>query len=133
MTNTVRSLSACLLLALGVIGGCGGTQVDPQGDPSAGEEILTGTPALAPSCGACHTLQAAEFEGEIGPDLDRIRPGYEQVYRAIHDGPGSMPAYRDRLSARELHDVAAYVSHVAGNSDVAESLPGEPGEGEAGG
>ena len=31
-------------------------------------------------CGACHTLQAAESDGQIGPNLDMLKPSDSSNY-----------------------------------------------------
>ena len=41
------------------------------------------TDAAEPGCGRCHTLADAEAEGTIGPNLDFLRPGYQQVLDAV--------------------------------------------------
>lgn len=97
------------ILALG-IAGCGGDgTIDPEGDPVAGEELVA-EERVDPSCGSCHTLADAEFTARVAPSLDELRPGYQQVFEAVRDGPGAMPSYSDTLTDEEIHDVAAYVS-----------------------
>jgi mono/diheme cytochrome c family protein len=99
-------------LAAGSLGGCGDDHIDDRpGDPVEGRILVTET--VEPSCEACHTLAAADFDGTIGPDLDRLRPGYATVLEALRTGPGAMPDYSDHLDARALHDIAAYVSGAA--------------------
>lgn len=82
----------------------------PQGDPVRGESVADNA---EPACSVCHTLAAAEWEGETAPDLDNLSLGYERIYNAISNGPGAMPAYRDQLSEQEMQDVAAFVSAEA--------------------
>ncbi len=107
---TGRAVRALVLPALLVGTGCGGGE-EPVGDPVAGKRIAV--EVAEPSCGRCHTLADAEFEGTVAPDLDELRPGYQRVLDALRRGPGVMPSYDDQLSDRELHDVAAYVSGAA--------------------
>lgn len=107
-----RALPAALvaLLAALALPACGGDgSVEAEGDPKAGEALLA-EQEVEPSCGACHTLVAAEFTGTTAPDLDRLSPGYQRVHDAVSEGPGAMPSYSDQLSDEELHHVAAYVS-----------------------
>lgn len=94
-----------------VASGCGGEEARGRGDPVAGRQVFT--EAAEPACGRCHTLADADAEGTIGPSLDFLRPGYEQVLNAVREGPGLMPAYDDALGEDELHDLAAYVSGAA--------------------
>lgn len=77
-----------------------------------GREIFT--TSSQPPCRLCHTLADADAEGRIGPNLDQMRPDADKVRTVIEDGPGSMPAYGDRLSDEEIDAVAAYVAAVAG-------------------
>lgn len=98
-----------LLIAALLLAGC--TSDAPRGDPVAGEFLAS---EVEPTCGFCHTLAAADFNGSTAPDLDQLRPGYERVRDALRVGPGLMPSYREALSDKEMHDIAAFVSKVAG-------------------
>ena len=64
-----------------IAAGCGGEDVRGRGDPVAGKVVFTD--AAEPGCGRCHTLADAEAEGTIGPNLDFLRPGYQQVLDAV--------------------------------------------------
>lgn len=65
-----------------------------------------------PSCALCHTLQDAGAAGEIGPNLDELKPDAERVAKAIRQGVGIMPAFPD-LSDAEVSLLAAYVAAAA--------------------
>ena len=65
-----------------------------------------------PQCGICHTLADAGTTGEIGPNLDELKPTEEQVRLAVEDGVGVMPAYAETLSEEEIAAVAEYVANV---------------------
>ncbi len=67
-----------------------------------------------PPCKACHTLKAADAEGTVGPSLDELKPDLEQSLRAVRDGVGIMPAFRDKLSAAQIEAVARFVAETAG-------------------
>lgn len=104
---------APLLAVVGLLGaGCGGDDA-PRGDPVAGEEAAE---RAEPSCDRCHTLAGAGWTGDIGPNLDDLRPGYGRVLEAVRTGPGLMPAY-DGLPNRRQHDIAAFVSQAATESE----------------
>ena len=60
-------------------------------------------------CGMCHTLQAAGSEGQIGPNLDQLKPSMLQVVSAVTNGIGVMPAFEGMLSSGEIDAVAYYV------------------------
>ena len=60
-------------------------------------------------CGMCHTLQAAGSEGQIGVNLDQLKPLMPQVIMAVANGNGVMPAFEGMLSSEEIDAVAYYV------------------------
>ncbi len=62
------------------------------------------------NCAACHTLLDAGSDGNIGPNLNEIRPDLMRVIIAVTNGIGVMPAYQDELSTEEIKAVAHYVS-----------------------
>ena len=62
------------------------------------------------NCVACHTLLDAGSEGNIGPNLNEIRPDIMRVIVAVTNGIGVMPAYQGELSSKEIEAVAHYVS-----------------------
>ena len=66
-------------------------------------------------CGSCHTLSAAGTTGQSGPNLDDLRPGFEQVRAKVEGGGGGMPAFRDDLTTKQIRDVAAFVATRAGS------------------
>jgi cytochrome c553 len=79
--------------------------VPADADAAAGEAVFADQ-----ACGSCHTFEAAEATGQIGPSLDASRLSYEQVRTTIENGRGEMPSFRDRLSEQEIRDVAAFVA-----------------------
>src|SRR5207244_3662712 len=54
----------------------GSTQTTPsaQGDPVAGKQVFQSQP-----CGGCHTLKDAGTTGNVGPNLDQLKPPYARV------------------------------------------------------
>lgn len=68
-----------------------------------------------PACALCHTLADAGTTGAIGPNLDDLKPGLDQVRRALIDGVGVMPSFADTLSEDDMDAVAQYV--VSASSD----------------
>ena len=89
--------------------------------------VLLATPAAAadeagrrvfldvaePRCGVCHTLAEAGTTGEVGPNLDVLKPDAERVKAAVTTGIGVMPAFED-LTPEQIEAVALYVSGAAG-------------------
>ena len=60
-------------------------------------------------CGVCHTLQDAGSEGQIGPNLDMLKPQMNQIIAAVTNGIGVMQAWEGILSYEEIEAVAYYV------------------------
>jgi len=66
------------------------------------------------ACGSCHTLKAAGADGQIGPNLDTVRPSFGTVRAKVEQGGGGMPSFSGQLSAEQIRDVAAFVAKNAG-------------------
>jgi hypothetical protein len=93
---------------------------------TAGEK--SGRELFGQHCGICHTLQAANAVGKVGPDLDQLQPSESLILHTIINGclqkpgpseasqtclgQGTMPA--GILQGRQAQDVAAFVAAVAG-------------------
>ena len=65
------------------------------------------------NCATCHTLSDAGSEGNIGPNLNEIRPEINRVIAAVTNGIGVMPAYEGLLTEDEIKSVSYYVSEAA--------------------
>ncbi|MDF2182661.1 cytochrome c [Neptuniibacter sp. CAU 1671] len=68
------------------------------------------TEGAVPSCTICHTLKEAGASGEVGPNLNELKPSLEQVINVVTGGSGVMPAFDETLSAQEIKAIAHYVS-----------------------
>jgi len=66
-------------------------------------------------CGTCHTLKAAGSSGEIGPNLDMLKPQIPQIISAVTNGIGVMPPWEGVLTAKEIEAVALYVFNNTNN------------------
>ena len=77
-------------------------------DPAKGKPVFTA------NCASCHTLADAGAGGQIGPNLDQVRPDYETVRAKVESGGGGMPAFAGALTQQQTRDVAAYVAANAG-------------------
>jgi mono/diheme cytochrome c family protein len=86
-------------------GGGGG-----KGDATAGKAVFAKA-----GCGSCHTLSDAGSSGTVGPNLDDAKPSADLVMERVTNGMGVMPSFKGQLSDKEIQDVAAYVSSVAGS------------------
>ena len=60
-------------------------------------------------CGVCHTLKAAGSEGQIGPNLDEIKPSIDQIIYVVTNGIGVMQSWEGILTKEEIKAVAHYV------------------------
>ena len=60
-------------------------------------------------CGVCHILQAAGSKGQIGPNLDQLKPQTPQIIYAVTNGIGVMPAFDGTLTTEEIEAVAHYI------------------------
>ena len=85
------------------------TAAAAEGDAAAGAAIFASA-----GCGGCHTLAAAGSAGNVGPNLDDLKPDYAAVVKQVTNGGGGMPAFTDSLSEADIQNVAAYVSQNAG-------------------
>ena len=67
-------------------------------------------------CGTCHVLKAAGSTGDIGPDLDSLKPLEEQVKSVVTEGLGVMPAFGEEglLTSEEIDAVSYYVANSSG-------------------
>ena len=61
------------------------------------------------TCGTCHTLQSARSSGNIGPNLDILKPQIAQIINAVTNGIGVMPPWEGILTEEEIEAVAYYV------------------------
>jgi outer membrane protein assembly factor BamB len=75
---------------------------------AAGKSVFT------QNCGSCHTLADAGTSGNVGPNLDQLKPSFQTVQHQVVNGGGAMPAFGGRLSKTQIDAVAKYVSSVAG-------------------
>ena len=60
-------------------------------------------------CGVCHSLEAAGSDGQIGPNLDMLKPQMEQIILVVTNGIGVMPPWGGILTKEEIEAVAYYV------------------------
>ena len=60
-------------------------------------------------CGVCHTMKAAGSEGQIGPNLDEIKPSIDQIIYVVTNGIGVMQSWEGILTKEEIEAVAYYV------------------------
>lgn len=64
-------------------------------------------------CGACHTLGAARAVGTAGPNLDIIGLPAAEIVRQLTRGSIAMPSFRNRLTAKQISQLAGYIAASA--------------------
>ena len=65
------------------------------------------------NCATCHSLAEAGSNGQIGPNLNQVRPDMMRVMSVVKNGIGIMPPLEELLSSQEIEAVAHYVSIAA--------------------
>jgi mono/diheme cytochrome c family protein len=122
----MRTLCAGLAIFALALAGCGGDDEGGGGGGSTATQQSTSTAAdsanaagkavFTSNCGGCHTLADAGTNGQVGPDLDKLKPNQATLQRQVTNGGGKMPAFKDKLSQEQIDQVSTYVSSVAGQS-----------------
>lgn len=74
------------------------------------------TQGAVPACAVCHTLKDAGAQGEVGPNLDELKPDARRVATALRNGIGTMPSFAGTLTEAQIAAVAAYVAKATGAS-----------------
>ncbi|HEV7496065.1 cytochrome c [Baekduia sp.] len=90
-------------------GGSNTTRNSARPAPDPGHALFTSV-----GCSSCHTLAAAGAHGQVGPNLDTLKPSAKQVAKQVTNGGGGMPAFKDQLGSAQIRQVASYVAKVAG-------------------
>jgi mono/diheme cytochrome c family protein len=103
---TTGSTSASTSSSTASTGATTGTSTTAASYPPAAKAKFAST------CGGCHTLADAGTHGNVGPNLDNLKPDAARVEKQITNGGAVMPA--GLLKGQDVKDVAAYVAAVAG-------------------
>jgi mono/diheme cytochrome c family protein len=106
---------------------CGVTAATPAPPPTttttsspgtaggSGSQAAQGKQVFASAgCGGCHTLKDAGATGNVGPNLDQLKPSQAKVAHQVTVGGGPMPAFKGQLTPAQIQAVATYVAGVAG-------------------
>ena len=84
------------------------------GVPGKGGDLTSGKDIFVANCGSCHTLAAAGTSGNVGPNLDDLKPALARVQTQVINGGAAMPAFKGKLTDAQIKAVAKYVSSNAG-------------------
>jgi len=103
---------AIVILAAGC--GGGGSSKNDALAKSPGAHIFK-----TAGCGGCHMLKAANAKGQVGPNLDELKPDESTVARQVRVGGNGMPSFKERLSDAQISQVADYVFNAAKSSGQA--------------
>ena len=90
------------------------TTTPPVTTTTTQQASADGKAIFTANCSSCHTLSAAGASGQIGPNLDNLKPSESRVVGQVNKGGGAMPAFAGQLSPAEIKAVAAYVASNAG-------------------
>ncbi len=101
---------AIVLVSAGCGSGGGGSQNAALAN-SAGAKVFK-----TAGCVGCHTLEAANAKGQVGPNLDELKPDKETVAHQVRVGGNGMPSFGSRLSSHQIEEVASFVSSAAKSS-----------------
>ena len=96
--------------------GTGTTTTTTGGGGGGGGGAIDGKQVFTSNCGSCHTLNAAGTSGNVGPNLDQLKPDQATVEQQVRNGGGGMPAFAGVLSNAQITAVAKYVAENAGQS-----------------
>ena len=85
--------------------------------------MIAGKTLFKANCSGCHTLKAAGTVAKRatrGLNFDTKRETFTKVFQVLAQGSGDMPPFTDKLSFKQLRDIAAFVA-VSTKSNPASS------------
>src|SRR5262245_63685619 len=100
-----RATAAIALALAPFVAGCGGS--------GGGSASPGGKGFASAGCGSCHTLKAADAKGQVGPNLDELKPDESTAEHQVRTGGNGMPSFSSKLSGEQSTRVAAFVSSSA--------------------
>ena len=110
----LRLTVAAVLVAF--VAGCGGSSGDSKDSNAPATTASGGKKLFTDNCSTCHTLADAGATGQVGPNLDMLKPGPALVTSQVNTGGGAMPSFKGKLSDAQIKEIADYVSGAAGKS-----------------
>jgi cytochrome c6 len=124
--SAVLGLVSAAAVAIGAFGGSAGANSTGSAAKPAPVSAAAGKIVFKANCGSCHTLADAKTSGNVGPNLDKLKPKMALVVKQVTKGGGGMPAFGGRLTKNKIQSVAKYVSSVAGKKKSAPVNGGAP-------
>ena len=104
-----------ILVPVLILGGNSREEKGPGG-VALNDADVDGRQVFARNCSNCHTLKGANAVGNVGPNLDELRPPKPLVLDAIKNGRargnGQMPA--GVVDGQDAQNVADFIAKVAG-------------------
>jgi mono/diheme cytochrome c family protein len=107
MRRRLALIAAVGIAAMGVA--TSSLRADDVAERELGRQLFR---SVMPSCATCHTLQAAEATGTVGPSLDELKPDAARVETALREGLNAMPAYADTLSDAQIRALARFIDEA---------------------
>ncbi len=104
-----RLASSGVILLVALLTSACGSSTDAAGSPGAKVFASAG-------CAGCHTLKAVNAKGQVGPNLDELKPDQSTVARQVRAGGNGMPSFKDRLSGNQIDQVASFVAQATRGS-----------------
>jgi len=102
--NYLLKLSAALVTTIGL----STASIAAADNLEEGKQLFL-SDAQPMACAICHTLEDAGSTGNIGPDLDDLRPEGDRIHKVLIEGMGAMPAFGDTLSEEQRNAIVDYV------------------------
>jgi mono/diheme cytochrome c family protein len=93
------------------------TPATPAAPSSGGssQASAAGKTVFTANCASCHTLKSAGASGQVGPNLDTLKPDAATVTKQVLNGGGGMPPFKGQLTDKQIADVALFVAATAGS------------------
>jgi mono/diheme cytochrome c family protein len=89
-------------------------EASTQGGGGTQQASAQGKQVFSQNCASCHTLGDAAAKGQVGPNLDDLKPDEATTQRQVINGGGGMPAFKGVLQDDQIKAVSQYVASVAG-------------------
>ncbi len=88
------------------------------GSTPAASAAVTNSPGArlfeSSGCASCHALAAIGASGNVGANLDSLRPDAGTVALLVRNGGGGMPSFAGTLASSQIQIIAHFVASVAG-------------------